>query len=327
MVDTLVQTDSPMMESGRRALLQGWTAGARDLMLTRANGSLVWDSEGREYIDCTAQAWSNNVGANHPRVIAAAQEQIGVLTHARNNFETQVLLELAHRMIEIAPPGIDRVGFCPNGSLAGEMAIKLALRNSDHPGPFLTFFDGYHGRSLATMAASWPHPNPDFLRMFPPFVRVPNPRTYRPGLGRTVEEDAERCADILRQTIQHGTQGKPPALMMEPVLGNGGQQDYPPEFYQRVRQICDEEDVLLIVDEVQTGAGGAAPCGPPSTTTCVPTSSSGARALAAASRWPACCCARASSDSRPATTRSPSGTFRWLWLLASPPSMCSSRRI
>jgi 4-aminobutyrate aminotransferase-like enzyme len=255
MVDTLVQTDSPMMESGRRALLQGWTAGARDLMLTRANGSLVWDSEGREYIDCTAQAWSNNVGANHPRVIAAAQEQIGVLTHARNNFETQVLLELAHRMIEIAPPGIDRVGFCPNGSLAGEMAIKLALRNSDHPGPFLTFFDGYHGRSLATMAASWPHPNPDFLRMFPPFVRVPNPRTYRPGLGRTVEEDAERCADILRQTIQHGTQGKPPALMMEPVLGNGGQQDYPPEFYQRVRQICDEEDVLLIVDEVQTGAG------------------------------------------------------------------------
>ena len=109
---------------------------------------------------------------------------MGLITHARNNFETPVLLELAHRMMQIAPAGIDRVGFCPNGSLAGEMAIKLALHNSDHPGPFLTFADGYHGRTLATMAASWPHPNPDFVRMFPPFVRVQNPRPYRPSLGR-----------------------------------------------------------------------------------------------------------------------------------------------
>ena len=255
MTQTLIDIDSPAMVAGRQALLQGWTAGARDLMLTRASGSLVWDSEGREYIDCTAQAWSNNVGANHPRVIAAAQEQMGQISHARNNFETPVLIELARRMVEIAPPGMDRVGFCPNGSLAGEMAIKLALRNSDHPGPFLTFMDGYHGRSLATMAASWPHPNPDFIRMFPPFVRVPNPRPYRPSLGATAAEDAERCAYLLRETIRHGTQGKPPALMMEPVLGNGGQSDYPREFYARVREICDEEGVLLIVDEVQTGAG------------------------------------------------------------------------
>jgi 4-aminobutyrate aminotransferase-like enzyme len=87
------------------------------------------------------------------------------------------------------------------------------------------------------------------------FVRVPNPRTYRPGLGATPEEDAERCAELLHEMIRSGTHGKPPALMMEPVLGNGGQAEYPLEFYRRVREICDEEDVLLIVDEVQTGAG------------------------------------------------------------------------
>jgi 4-aminobutyrate aminotransferase-like enzyme len=254
MLDTIVHADSPVMQSGRRALVQGWSSG-RDLMLTRAQGSLVWDSEGREYIDCTAQAWSNNVGAGHPRVLAAVHEQVEAMSHARNNFETPVLLELAHRMTEIAPPGMTRVGFCPNGSLAGEMAMKLALRNSEHPGPILTFMDGYHGRTLATMAASWPHPGTEFLRMFPPFVRVQNPRTYRPTLGDTPLADAERCAELLRRTIRHGTQGRPPALMMEAVLGNGGQQDYPREFYRWVREICDEEDVLLIVDEVQTGAG------------------------------------------------------------------------
>jgi 4-aminobutyrate aminotransferase/4-aminobutyrate aminotransferase/(S)-3-amino-2-methylpropionate transaminase len=86
-------------------------------------------------------------------------------------------------------------------------------------------------------------------------VRVPNPRPYRPALGATAQEDAERSAELLRDTIRHGTQGKPPALIMEVVLGNGGQQDYPIDFYRWVREICDEEDVLLIVDEIQTGAG------------------------------------------------------------------------
>ncbi len=254
MTETLINSETPQMEAGRRALLQGWTGGGRDLLITRASGSLVWDSEGREYIDCTSQAWSNNVGACHPRVLAAASEQMAVLTHARTNFETAPLLELSARMVEIAPAGLDRVGFCPNGSLAGEMAIKLALHNSDHPGPIITFMDGYHGRSLATMAASWPHPGGKFVRMFPPFVRTPNPRTYRTAGGISVEEEVERCLLMLRETIRSGTQGKPPALMMEPVLGNGGQQEYPLEFYRRVREICDEEDVLLIVDEVQTGA-------------------------------------------------------------------------
>jgi 4-aminobutyrate aminotransferase / (S)-3-amino-2-methylpropionate transaminase / 5-aminovalerate transaminase len=248
--------DEAALEAGRQALLQGWSAGGeRDIMLARASGALVWDSEGREYIDCTAQAWSNNVGANHPRVIQAATEQLGVLSHARTNYETLPLLNLTRRMAEIAPAGLDRVGVTLHGSVANEMAFKLALRNTDHPGPILSFMDGYHGRSLTTMAASWPHTHTDYLRLFPPFVRVPNPRPYRPSLGATPIEDAERCAELLRQTIRRGTQGKPPALIMEVVLGNGGQHDYPLEFYSWVREICDEEDVLLIVDEIQTGAG------------------------------------------------------------------------
>jgi 4-aminobutyrate aminotransferase-like enzyme len=151
MSETLIAADDPQLDAGRDALLQGWTAGARDLMITRASGSLVWDSDGREYIDCTSQAWSNNVGAGHPRVLAAASEQMAVLTHARTNFETEPLLRLAQRMVEIAPAGLARVGFCPNGSLAGEMAIKLALRNSDHPGLIIYFWYCYIVRMMESM--------------------------------------------------------------------------------------------------------------------------------------------------------------------------------
>src|SRR5262245_51303825 len=77
------------------------------LTLTKARGSLVWDDQGREYIDCTAQAWSNNLGANDPRVVEAAIAQLRAITHARPNFNTPVLLELTEKLAEVAPGSLN----------------------------------------------------------------------------------------------------------------------------------------------------------------------------------------------------------------------------
>jgi len=99
------------------------------LTLVRALGSLVWDDTGKQYIDCTSQAWSNNLGANDPRVVEAAGRQLSQITHARPTFYTPVLLDLAELLTSIAPAGLDRVGFTLHGSMAVEMAFKLALRN------------------------------------------------------------------------------------------------------------------------------------------------------------------------------------------------------
>ncbi|MEY9836887.1 aspartate aminotransferase family protein [Streptacidiphilus sp. EB103A] len=243
-------------ERGRRALLHEPAGGdPGKLTLVRARGSLVWDDQGREYIDCTAQAWSNNLGANDPRVIAAAEAQLHRITHARPTFHTPVLLELAEAVVAVAPDGLDRVGFTLHGSMAVEMAFKLALRNRPGAQHIITLQDAYHGRSLATMAASWPHPNNVFGPLQPRFTRVARPDLYRPRAGLTPEADADLCLGLLRDTIDKGIDGEVAAIVYEPIQGNGGHNEYPDNWHRGLRQLCDEYGILLIADEVQTGFG------------------------------------------------------------------------
>ena len=106
MVSEAPSVDPASLERGRRALLRGWsTTGSREanILLVRAEGVRIWDSTGREYIDCTSQAWSNNVGAGHPRVLAAANAQAQEIAHARSNYDTVPLLVLSDRLTSIAP--------------------------------------------------------------------------------------------------------------------------------------------------------------------------------------------------------------------------------
>lgn len=240
---------------GARSLIHDPIDGAEKLTLVRARGSLVWDDEGHEYIDCTAQAWSNNLGAGDPRVVGAAQTQLQELTHARPTFHTPVLLELTAKLREVSPGNLNRIGYCLHGSLATEMAMKLALRNRPRAQNILVLEDGYHGRTLVTMAASWPHPDNRFGPLQPRFTRVPHPYPYRTRRGLTAEQEAELCLDLLEGTIERGVDGGVAALMMEPIQGNGGHIEFPRSYYHGVREICDRHGVLLIWDEVQTGFG------------------------------------------------------------------------
>jgi 4-aminobutyrate aminotransferase-like enzyme len=243
------------LAAGRDALLSGWSSGSEPgLVITKAADALVWDSEGREYIDCTSMAWSNNIGAARPEVVEAAFAQARELSHLRSNFDSIPLLRLAHAMTRNAPGDLKRIGFTLHGSLAVEMAMKLALANRPgHTGPFLALTDGYHGRSLASMGLGWPHVNHAFDRMFPAVLRVPQPYAYRSG--RTSDEEVDHCVAELRDAIARRATGLPPALIMEPVQGNGTQLDFPDRYYREVREVCDEHDILLIFDEVQTGFG------------------------------------------------------------------------
>ena len=241
---------------GAKALLHEPAGGDPDkLTLVRAQGSLVWDDQGRQYIDCTAQAWSNNLGANDPRVIEAAERQLHAITHARPTFHTPALLDLAELITSIAPAGLDRVGFTLHGSMAVEMAFKLALRNRPKARQILVLQDAYHGRSIATMAASWPHPDNVFAPLQSAFQRVARPDCYRPRKGLTPEQDAELCLGLLRDTITKGVDGQVAALIYEPIQGNGGHNEFPANWHSGLRELCDEFGILLILDEVQTGFG------------------------------------------------------------------------
>jgi 4-aminobutyrate aminotransferase/(S)-3-amino-2-methylpropionate transaminase len=115
------------LADGRAALLSGWSTGSEPgLVITRTSGALVWDAKGNEYIDCTSMAWSNNIGASHPEVVEAAFAQARQLSHLRSNFDSIPLLLLAKAMTDAAPGDLKRIGFTLHGSLAVEMAIKLA---------------------------------------------------------------------------------------------------------------------------------------------------------------------------------------------------------
>lgn len=246
------------LEAGRLALIRGWSSGTEpvNLIFERAKGALIWDANGKEYIDCTSQAWSNNIGAGDERVLAAASSQMQKLTHLRSNYDSIPLLLLSKELTQTAPGKLKRVGYCLHGSMAVEMAVKIAIKNHPNPGPLLTLYDGYHGRSLATMGWSWPHLNNDFNSFIVPGVRIPQPYYYRHALpGETPSQMGKRCAEILRDTIRFAVNGKPPAFLMEPVQGNGAQLDFPREYYHYVRDVCNEENVLLIWDEIQTGMG------------------------------------------------------------------------
>lgn len=250
--------DEAALERGRKTLMRGWSTTEQaeaPLLMTRAKGMYVWDSEGRQYLDCTAQAWSNNIGAGHPRVLAAAAAQMEQITHARSNYDTVPLLLFSDRLVRLAPDGLSRVAYSLHGSTAVEMAVKLAAKNRPGAGPLMALYGGYHGRTLTGMAASWPHTHNQFGGLQPPVVRVPRPDPYRPPAGVAPGDLAVHYADVLRDAIRHGVNGTPLGLLMEPIQGNGGHIEFPRQYYRLVREICDEEGVLLIWDEIQTGFG------------------------------------------------------------------------
>jgi 4-aminobutyrate aminotransferase-like enzyme len=244
------------MDVGKRSLVHDPREGNPDkITLVRALGSLVWDDQGREYLDCTSQAWSNNLGATDPRVVEAAIAQIREIAHARPNFNTPVHLKLTARLREIAPGDLHRVGYCLHGSLAVEMAIKLAFKNRPGATNLIVFQDGYHGRSITTLAASWPHPNNPFLAIQPRFTRAPRPDLYRPRLNLEPETESALCLQLLEDIISKGIDGKVAAILMEPIQGNGGHNEFSLSFLKGVREICDRHGIVLIWDEIQTGFG------------------------------------------------------------------------
>ena len=242
------------LEAGRLALGGGGVGARVPLTVSHGEGSTLYDTTGKAYIDCTAQAWSLSVGYSHPKVIAAVEEQIKKYTHIRTSFETVPKLLLSKKLAELAPGELKRVTYCLSGSDANEGALKMAMRNRP-TNTFACLFDGYHGRSLATINLSWPHPNNRFTAWSAPVVRLPNPYCYRCPLGLSPSNCGLACVDASREILTKGASERPVALIMEPFQGNGGMVEFPPEYFPAIRKLCDELGMLLIFDEIQTGFG------------------------------------------------------------------------
>ena len=222
---TQEMADRYLMQTGRRL----------PVTFVRGAGARLYDEEGREYLDFVAGIAVNALGHAHPDVVAAVAEQASRLVHASNLYFTQPQAELARRLVELAFPS--RVFFCSSGAEANEAAIKLARkwgrkhRNGAHE--IITAIGSFHGRTLATVTAGGQHKYSDPFAPLPAgFVHVP-------------------YSDL--DAIKEATSDKTVAVMLEPVMGEIGVITPAPGFLRAVRDWCDERDLLLILDEVQTG--------------------------------------------------------------------------
>jgi len=251
--DKVTQKD---LDAGRKYLMSGSVGGGLPICIESGKGAVITDTNGKEYIDCTSQAWTYNIGFSHRKVIEAVKEQIGKITHVRTSFDTVPKLLLCKKLGEMAPKNLKKIGFCLHGSVANESAMKLAMVNRPGGMKFLAPFENYSGRTLATIGVSWPyHP---ISKLFQPYmencVRVPNAYCYRCPMGLSYPKCRIACAEYVKTMLERGVEPVY-ALILEPMQASGGMIDFPKGYLKRLREICDEFGIPLIFDEIQTGFG------------------------------------------------------------------------
>ncbi|WP_350016097.1 acetylornithine/succinylornithine family transaminase [Rhodanobacter sp. IGA1.0] len=230
---------SDLIELGKRYWLPVYKP--RELVLDHGKGARVWDTEGRDYVDFGAGIAVNALGHQDPDLLAALTAQAHKLWHSSNVFYTEPPLRLAAELVE-ASGFAERVFLCNSGAEANEAAIKLvrkwAAANGRPPERrnILTFFGSFHGRTLATVTAT---AQPKYQKGYEPLPA---------GFVHAAFNDV----DALEAAFANHDLA---AVMLEPIQGEGGVLPAAPGFLQRVRELCDAHDALLVLDEIQCGMG------------------------------------------------------------------------
>lgn len=227
-----------------------------DILVDHGEGCYLYDTRGEKYLDFTSGIGVTNTGHAHPRVVRAVSEQAAKLLHGQINIVLhEPVLDLIHELKSVVPDQVDGFFFSNSGAEAVEGAVKLARQATGKPN-LIAFQGGFHGRTMGTMSltSSKTGYRSGYQPLIPGVFFTPYPYPYRYGWS-----DAQTqawCLDELRFLLE--TQTAPEetaAVLIEPVLGEGGYVVPPQGFLQGLREICDEHGMLLITDEVQSGIG------------------------------------------------------------------------
>ena len=215
------------------------TYGRLPIALSHGQGCRVWDTNGKAYLDGLGGIAVNTLGHNHPELVPALQDQISKLIHSSNYYHAPGQEQLAAKLCELS--GLTNVFFCSTGLEANEAAIKLARKFGHDKGierPEIVVYEhAFHGRSIATLSATG---NPKIQAGFGPLVE---------GFVRVPLNDIE--------VLKKATQGNPNvvAVFFEAIQGEGGIHPAQLEYMKQVRALCDQNDWLMMIDEVQCGMG------------------------------------------------------------------------
>lgn len=208
------------------------TYGRQPIAIEKGIGAVVWDVEGNSYIDCLAGIAVNNVGHAHPKVAEAICNQAKSLIHTSNLYYTQQQAELAKLLVEVSPH--DLAFFCNSGAEAVEGSIKLA-RKYTGKGEIIVMKNSFHGRTITALSATG---QTKYQKGFEPLA---------PGFTHVQYGDV----DAVEKTISDKTA----AVLVEAIQGEGGIVLPPEGYLKKLKDLCEEKEILLIFDEVQTGFG------------------------------------------------------------------------
>ncbi|MFG1907903.1 aspartate aminotransferase family protein [Kribbella sp. NPDC048928] len=229
---------------------------ATGVVAARGEGVQLFDEDDRRYLDFTAGIGVTSTGHCHPRVVAAAQEQVGRIIHAQyTTVMHRPLLTLVDRLGEVLPDNLDRMFFANSGSEAIEAALRLTRQATGRPN-VIVFHGGFHGRTVA--AASMTTSGTKFRSGFSPLMAGVHVSPFPdPGhFGWPVEQATDFALSQLDYVLQTlSTPADTAAFFVEPVLGEGGYVPANERFFAGLRERADQHGILLVVDEVQTGFG------------------------------------------------------------------------
>lgn len=219
--------------------------------IARARNAEVWDIEGKRYIDFAGGIAVVNTGHSHPRVVEAIKQQLDNFSHTCIMITPYTnAVELAERLVAVAPVGEGRAIFVSTGAEAVENAVKIARAHTGRPG-VIAFGGGFHGRTNLCMGLTGkvvPYKK-GFGPFTPEIYHVPFPAEY---LGISADDSLNALQELFKNDIEAA---RVAAIIIEPVQGEGGFYAVPKGFLARLRSICDEHGIVFICDEIQTGFG------------------------------------------------------------------------
>jgi len=206
----------------------------RPLVITRGKGALVWDIKGKEYVDCTGSYGVALLGHSHPKVVEAICKQAETLISCHASLYNNKRTEFLQKLMSITPMGLNKAFLSNSGAESVECAIKVARKFTGKP-EIIAVMGGYHGKTMGALSATW---DKKYREPFQPLV---------PEFKHVPPDNLEKLAEAITD--------KTAAVLLEPIRGEGGIRVPPDDFLPGVRELCDEKNVLLILDEVQTSFG------------------------------------------------------------------------
>ncbi len=231
-------------------------------VIVRARGCRLEDADGRKYLDGVSSLWCNTLGHGRREVVGAMKRQLDRVAHATYlGLTNPPSIELAERLLGVAPKGLARVFYSDNGSTAVEVALKMAFqywRQNGRPQrtKFVRLDAAYHGDTVGTMSLGGIDLyHGAYKPLFFPTIQAPSTYAYRCPQAKTLEDCGRHCLDEIEGILKVHSK-EVAGLVLEPVVqGAGGMITQPPGFVKGLRKLCDRYDVFLIADEVLTGFG------------------------------------------------------------------------